>query len=70
MVDRNFRALSSRLIFRAGAHSFLFGPHAWNWETVTRMEKGRDHVICGAAQRFGNIGFEKPQGDERADFTA
>lgn len=25
--------------------------------------------MCGAAQRFGNIGFKKPQGDERADFT-
>lgn len=29
MVDRNFRVLSSCLIFRAGAHSFLFVPHSW-----------------------------------------
>lgn len=29
--------------------------------------------MCGAAQRFGNVGFEKrfskPQGDAIADFT-
>lgn len=25
--------------------------------------------MCDAAQRFGNVGFEEPQGDEIADFT-